>query len=87
MPPEAAGKGLDGCPALFAREAGRLFPSAGKTVGADDAVGPLVRFHRTTVECGDTAAVPSATHFFCLARKSGQKEALDTNRIVPQATE
>ena len=47
LPPEAAGKGLDGCPALFAREAGRLFPSAGKTVGADDAVGPLVRFHRT----------------------------------------
>ena len=87
LPPEAAGKGLDGCPALFVREAGRLFPSAGQTVGADDAVRPSVRFHRTTVACGDTAAVPSATHFFCLARKSGQKEALEADRIVPQATE
>ena len=34
--------------------------------------------------CGDTATVASQTHFFCLARKSGQKEALDTNRIVPR---
>ena len=37
--------------------------------------------------CSDIATVAPRAHFFCLARKSGQKEALDTDRIVPQATE
>ena len=31
-----------------------------------------------------TATVPSATYFFCLARKSGQKEALEADRVVPR---
>ena len=43
--------------------------------------------HWTAVECGDIAAVAPRAYFFCLARKSGQKEALDADRIVPQATE
>ena len=36
----------------------------------------LVHFHRSAAECGKTATVAPQTHFFCLARKSGQKEAL-----------
>ena len=39
----------------------------------------LSGFTGTAVECGETATVPSATHFFCLARKSGQKEALEND--------
>ena len=44
-------------------------------------------WHRNCRCRGNTATVASQTHFFCLARKSGQKEALDADRIVPQATE
>ena len=33
-------------------------------------------FTGTAVECGKAATVALQTHFFCLARKSGQKEAL-----------
>ena len=47
----------------------------------------LSGFTGTTIECGNTATVASQTYFFCLARKSRQKEALDADRIVPQATE
>ena len=35
----------------------------------------------------NTVTVPPAAYFFWLVRKSMQKETLDTNRIVPQATE
>ena len=34
--------------------------------------------HRHAVKCGNTAAVASQTYFFCLVRKSRQKEALRT---------
>ena len=44
-------------------------------------------WHRNCRCRGNTATVASQTHFFCLARKSGQKEALEADRIVPQATE
>ena len=56
-------------------------------IGADDSVGPFLRIHRNCRFGSYTVTVPPAAHFFCLARKSGQKEALETNRIVPQATE
>ena len=42
---------------------------------------PAVRFFRYSPEfllCGDTAAVPPAAYFFCCARKSRQKDALET---------
>ena len=48
---------------------------------------PFSGWHRSSVFNSETVTVASQTHFFCLARKSGQKEALDTDRIVPQATE
>ena len=47
----------------------------------------LSEFTGTAVECGETATVPPAAYFFWLVRKSMQKETLDANRIVPQATE
>ena len=47
----------------------------------------LFRLAPDCLFCGDTVAVASQTHFFCLARKSGQKETLEANRILPQATE
>ena len=47
----------------------------------------FVRFHRRCRIFNEAATVASQTHFFCLARKSGQKEALEADRIVPQATE
>ena len=50
--------------------------SAQQFVGADAHIGPFVRIHRTAVKCSDTAAVASQTYFFCLARKSRQKDAL-----------
>ena len=39
----------------------------------------LSGFTGTAVECGKAATVASQTHFFCLARKSGQKEALEND--------
>ena len=42
---------------------------------------PECRFYSNTV------TVPPAAYFFWLVRKSMHKETLETNRIVPQATE
>ena len=75
-----------------AGNASSLLPCAGTRVGADDAVRPVRFFvnicrgrcpHRPfcpdSPDChfhGNAVTVASQTHFFCLARKSGQKEAL-----------
>ena len=58
------------------RSAGK---SAQQAVGAGDSVRPSVRLAPDCLFCSDTAAVASQTHFFCLARKSGQKEALEND--------
>ena len=70
-------------PLPFLRRRFCMAPCRGRRLCRPDISG----WHRRCLFCSDTATVPSATHFFCLARKSGQKEALDTDRIVPQATE
>ena len=50
--------------------------SAQQVVGADAHIGPLVRFHRNCRACGNAATVAPRAYFFCLARKSRQKDAL-----------
>ena len=52
------------------------YDSAQHVVGADAHIGPFVRFHRTAIKCGNAAAVSPTAYFFCLARKSRQKDAL-----------
>ncbi len=55
------------------------YNSAQHLVGADVHIGPFVRFHRNYPCCGNAATVPPAAYFFCCARKSRQKDALEND--------
>ena len=50
-------------------------------------IGPLVRIHRTASFVVTLQPSLRGPTFSALPEKVGQKEALDTDRIVPQATE